>query len=168
MTNCHTANVNIPGLVIRTADHNDLEQLSDLERLVFGRLSYPYFVLRQLLDVHRDHWLVADRDATICGYALAAPSADGHSAWLLGLGVRPDHRGLGLGSALLARSLDLLRMTPVHQVRLTVEPGHASLTELYSSAGFCAEVTIRDYLGPGEDRVVMVAHLERNTEHDTV
>ncbi|KAA2266488.1 GNAT family N-acetyltransferase [Solihabitans fulvus] len=148
------------GLVIRPVQERDLGWLVELERLIFGNVSYPYFVLRQLFDIHQRHWLVAERDDQPCGYVLGAPSSDGHSGWLLGLGVHPDHRGLGLGAELTARSLRLLRDAAVRQVRLTVEPDSAVLVRLYEAAGFRVERTVRDYLGPGEDRTIMVAHLD--------
>lgn len=161
MTGHHASDARIPGLVIRTAQERDLTSVSELDRLVFGNLSYPRFVLRQLLDLHQDHWLIASRGAALCGYGLAVPSSDGSSGWLLGLCVHPDHRGLGLGLTLLTRSLDQLWQASVRIVRLTVQPGSGGLIRLYQSAGFRLEQTVRDYLGPGEDRVIMALQLDR-------
>lgn len=50
-----------------------------------------------------------------------------------------------------------LRRERVHEVRLTVEPTNAAAIMLYRSLGSAAEGGVRrDYLGPGEDRLIMV------------
>jgi ribosomal protein S18 acetylase RimI-like enzyme len=154
----HASGARIPGLVIRTVRERDLAPVSELDRLVFGRLRYP--LLRQLLDLHRDHWLIASRGTALCGYGLAVPSSDRRSGWLLGLCVHPDHRRLGLGLVLLTRSLDQLWLASVRIVRVTVKPGSGAV-RLYQSVGFRAEKTVRDYLGPGEDRVITALRLDR-------
>ena len=61
---------------------------------------------------------------------------------------------------LLTRSLDQLWLASVRIVRVTVKPGSGAV-RLYQSVGFQAEKTVRDYLGPGEDRVIMALRHDR-------
>jgi ribosomal protein S18 acetylase RimI-like enzyme len=140
---------------IRAAETADLGELSALDRSVFGELAYPYFVLRQLFDVHREFWLVAPAAGELVGYSLGVPSADRSTGWLLGLGVRVEHRRRGYGRALTAASLRRLRAAGVHDVRLTVEPDNQPAVALYLELGFTDHDYRRDYLGRGEDRLIM-------------
>jgi len=52
------------------------------------------------------------------------------------LGVDPDHRGKGVGSAVLAAGLSLLRQRGVDIVQLTVDSDNGAALALYSAAGF--------------------------------
>jgi mycothiol synthase len=52
------------------------------------------------------------------------------------LGVDPDHRGKGVGSAVLAAGLSLLRRRGVGIVQLTADSGNRSALALYGAAGF--------------------------------
>jgi mycothiol synthase len=52
------------------------------------------------------------------------------------LGVDPDHRGKGVGSAVLAAGLSLLRQRGVNILKLTVDSENDAALALYSAAGF--------------------------------
>lgn len=52
------------------------------------------------------------------------------------LGVDPDHRGKGVGSAVLAAGLSLLRRRGVGVVQLTVDSSNHAARALYNAAGF--------------------------------
>lgn len=140
---------------IRPARPDDLDQLRALDLAVFGGLAYPYFVLRQMFDVYRECWLVADHPDGLAGYSLGVPTLDRTLAWLLALAVAPGHRNLGYGRRLTLGSLALLRRMDVPEVRLTVQPGNEPAIALYRGIGFAVTGLHRNYLGPGEDRVIM-------------
>lgn len=145
-----------PTLVIRSAHESDLPELHRLDNEVFESTPYPYYVLRQLFDADSDHILVLDDGGSLYGYALFVTSRDGQVSWVLSLAVAPDRRGLGLGRLLMLEVLRRLRGEGVHEVRLTVEPANAAAIALYRSLGFSSEEEVRrDYLGPGEDRLIM-------------
>jgi ribosomal-protein-alanine N-acetyltransferase len=151
---------------IRQATLEDLAELHGVDEVVFGALAYPIFVLRQFIDVHQRHFLVA-ADPSLLGYALAAYPAHSDEAWLLGLGVRPEARAYGYGRALLARCLERLRRDGARCVRLTVEPGNHPAIRLYESADFRISDLQRDYYGPGEHRYLMCAALDDQPEFAT-
>jgi ribosomal protein S18 acetylase RimI-like enzyme len=53
-----------------------------------------------------------------------------------------------------------LRRERVHEVRLTVEPTNAAAITLYRTLGFSTDGRVhRGYLGPGEDRLIMVLEM---------
>jgi ribosomal-protein-alanine N-acetyltransferase len=148
---------------IRPVRHDELDELRDLDHVVFGKLAYPPFVLRQLFDMYREYWLVAEHPSGsgLAGYSLGAPTPDRSGAWLLGLAVAPDCRNLGFGERLTLESMELLRSRGVPKVSLTVEPANVVAIALYRRVGFVITGVGQDYFGPGEDRTIMTRVLTR-------
>lgn len=147
-------------LTLREADEDDLPELLRVDREAFPEDPYPYFVLRQLVDVHAGRLLVLADGPRLHGYVLYVTSHDRHGSWVMSLGVTRDQRGRGLGRRLMREVLRRLRAEGVREARLTVEPANAPAIMLYRSLGFDAGDGIRrDYFGPGEDRVVMLLRL---------
>jgi len=144
-----------PTGVVRTAAEADLAQLSRIDNEIFPHDAYPFFVLRQLFEVHGERFLVLDCDSTLAGYSLLATTPDGKQSWVLGLGVVPHARGFGHGRRLMVESLDRLAADRVSEVRLSVEPTNVVALNLYASLGFS---TVRDcpgYFGAGNDRLIL-------------
>jgi ribosomal protein S18 acetylase RimI-like enzyme len=150
---------------IRPADLADLHRVHAVDREVFGHIAYPYFVLRQMWDVYRDCWLVADQPGGLSGYSLGVPTPDGRAGWLLALAVVPDQRNRGYGKRLTLASLCLLRSMGVREVFLTVDPCNQAAMTLYRGIGFSVVGLHRNYLGPEEDRVVMARPFAGSVPH---
>ncbi|MET9829358.1 GNAT family N-acetyltransferase [Streptomyces sp. NPDC006385] len=147
-------------LTMRGVTEADLNELLRVDREVFPDDPYPYFVLRQHVDVHGDRILVLDDGECLHGYVLFVTTSDGYVCWVLSLAVSADQRGRGLGKRLMHEVLRQVRRERVHEVRLTVEPTNAAAIMLYRSLGFSTEGGVRrDYLGPGEDRLIMTLRL---------
>lgn len=144
-------------VVIRTVKEQDLESLHALDKEIFDGMAYPYFVLRQLLDLHARHCLLADDGTRLVGYCLGAVSAapDPHTGWLLGLGVSRELRGGGYGRDLAKETLRRLREDGARRVQLAVEPDNDPAIHLYESLGFRVVEYRTDYSGPGGDRMIM-------------
>jgi [ribosomal protein S18]-alanine N-acetyltransferase len=150
-----------PDVVIRPIVESDLPALLALDAAVFDSLPFPEFVVRQLFDLHHECWLVAEDGRGLRGYTLAVPASDGSCGWVLGLAVLEEHRRKGCGRLLTQAAIDLLTKAGVPVAKLTVEPDNCAAIELYEAAGFRIDdpTVLVDYLGPGEDRIVMVARL---------
>ncbi|WP_406459952.1 GNAT family N-acetyltransferase [Streptomyces sp. NBC_01622] len=146
-------------LCIRSAVENDLPALASLDAEAFPMEPYPFFVLRQLFDVYRDHLLVVDDGHLLYGYLIATPPDAGLS-WILSLGVTRGLRGHGLGRRLMVQSLGQLRSEHAHEVRLTVAPDNDRAVSLYEHLGFTQTGDVqKDYLGPGKHRILMTLEL---------
>ncbi|MGW2650984.1 N-acetyltransferase family protein [Streptomyces sp. NPDC001393] len=147
-------------LTIRAVTEADLPQLARADREIFREDAYPYFVLRQLFDLHGDRLLVLDDGESLYGYVLYVTTPDRDRSWILSLGVTLGQRGQGLGRRLMLEVLRRLRAEGVSEVRLTVEPGNDGAVLLYRSLGFASDAGPRkDYFGPGEDRLIMTLGL---------
>ncbi|MFE6482975.1 GNAT family N-acetyltransferase [Streptomyces sp. NPDC057757] len=140
---------------IRHADEADLPDLRRLDTELFPALAYPHFVLRQLLELHPDGLFVLEDDASLHGYILSATTEDSTEAWILSLGVSEKLRGRGQGRRLMQQALRNLRDAGVQEVLLTVEPANAAAIALYMSLGFTPQGHLKDYFGPGHDRLLL-------------
>ncbi|MCN9239542.1 GNAT family N-acetyltransferase [Streptomyces sp. RY43-2] len=147
-------------LTMRGVTEADLPELVRVDREAFPEEPYPYFVLRQLFDLHGDSLLVLDDGERLHGYVLFVTTSDGYRSWIASLGVTRDQRGRGLGRRLMLEVLRRLRAERVREARLTVEPTNAAAITLYRSLGFSCDEGVRpDYFGPGEDRLIMTLGL---------
>jgi ribosomal protein S18 acetylase RimI-like enzyme len=135
---------------------DELDELHKLDTEIFADLAYPYFVLRQLFDVHRDALLALEHDGRLVGYSLAVTGGDS-VGWYLALGVEQSHRARGYGRLLAEASIRLVEVRGVAEIRLTVEPENSAAIALYESMGFTSQPhATLNYLGPGRTRMLMV------------
>ncbi|MEC3958130.1 GNAT family N-acetyltransferase [Nocardia sp. CDC153] len=139
----------------RTASLADLDAIHALEVSEFAHLAYPYFVLRQLFELHGANWTVAEEAGEVCGYVLTAIGGAG-AAWFLGFAVAADCRGQGYGRALLEAALDQCRRARADQVFVTVKPANRTAYHLYKEVGFVWAHHEATYFGADEPRDVLV------------
>ena len=141
---------------IRTPDEKDLQQLFKIDHASFGEdEGYPFFFLRQLFDAHRHDFLLLERDGELCGYALPVIGARTDQAWLLALGVHPDHQGQGCGRALLEAAVRHVQEAGARRMDLVVRPDNDPALRLYRSCGFIGDELHVGYYGAGRDRILM-------------
>ena len=106
-------------------------------------------------------WVVAtDNAGRLLGAALFAPEPFGDGVWnLYFLAVGQDGHGRGVGSSLVSHVEHTLRAKGESTARiLIVETSSGGAYEgarrFYASRGFHREAVIREFYGPGEDKVV--------------
>ena len=92
-----------------------------------------------------DGWVITDPNRTIVGHALVSPDGEGKlKSWGV---VHPEHRGLGIGSALLnrmeARATERLRGLPDAVLHTAVTDMDIAGTALVRSHGFAHVRTFR-------------------------
>lgn len=125
-----------------------------------GREMVP--MLPKLFFVHFEGTsFVADDDdgqlaGFICGF-FSQSNAD--EAYLHFVGVAPEQRGTGLGRALYERFFQAARTEGRSLVRSVTSPANESSVAFHEALGFEVERLVRDYDGPGEDRVLFVKRL---------
>lgn len=142
-------------VLIRGINDADIGAVAEVDAELFGDLAYPYFAMRQLLDVHRRHCLVLEQGESLVGYSLGALGGVPATGWLLGLGVLPPQRGYGYAAELVRRTVDRLHADGAESVLLTVEPDNAPAIHVYEARGFRIAGYDATYFGPREGRLIM-------------
>ncbi|PXX63274.1 ribosomal-protein-alanine N-acetyltransferase [Nocardia tenerifensis] len=140
--------------VYRFACLADLADVAAIEAERFGDQAYPYFVLRQLFDLHGANWLIVEVDGVVLGHVLVALTPD-RRGWLLSLAVSTRSCGRGYGSTLLAEAISLCRQRAMRSVLITVRPTNRTAYDLYRRIGFAWTGYEERYFGAGEPRDVL-------------
>ena len=128
-------------------------QVAALEQVCFSDPWSEASVAGELAN-ELSFWLVAVEGETVLGYVGSQTVLD--STDILNVAVSPDHRGRGIGRALLTELEQRLRQQGVTEVLLEVRPSNAPAIALYTSLGF-VQVGRRPnyYLNPREDALIL-------------
>lgn len=144
-------------LVIRHAEPEDAEalhQLYKLPRVIWGTLQMPYPSLKmwreRLADPPPNFTnLVATAEGVIVGQLglrVFSERARRRHVATLGMAVRDDWHGRGVGSALMEAALDLAdNWLNVRRVELEVYTDNTPAVHLYEKYGFVVEGRQRDF-----------------------
>lgn len=143
-------------IIVRAAESEDADALLRVatgKHVRHGTLQMPYQSLvswRERLATEKPgfHRLVAERDGQVVGMAglLVVESPRRRHVGQMGMMVRDDHQGMGIGRALLEAILDLAdNWLNLHRIELEVYTDNAAGIHLYESHGFVIEGTMRDY-----------------------
>ncbi|SEW17868.1 ribosomal protein S18-alanine N-acetyltransferase [Natrinema salifodinae] len=144
---------------IRPAERADLLAVVRIENASFSQ-PWPYDAFDRFLG--EPGFLVAETDGEIAGYVVADVTQKlgrslGH---VKDIAVHPDHRGDGVGSALMSRSLGVLAAHGADTVKLEVRRSNDGAKRLYREFGFEPLRRVPGYYGNGEDAIVMLRNLD--------
>lgn len=145
-------------VTIRPAERADLLAVVRIENASFSQ-PWPYDAFERFLG--EPGFLVAEHDGAIAGYIVADVTqqvgrALGH---VKDIAVHPDHRGDGVGSTLLSRSIGVLAAHGSQTVKLEVRRSNDGAKRLYREFGFDPLRRVPEYYGDGEDAIVMIRKL---------
>jgi [ribosomal protein S18]-alanine N-acetyltransferase len=144
-----------PEVGIRRATIDDLDRIVTLEQEAFGARGYPAFVVRQFWDASPRGLLVATVNGDLAGYVLVVAPAGNTTGWVLSVVVDSHSRGQSWGRRLLEAGVAVLKELGMQRMLVTADPDNSAVRTLYTRVGFHPETTLHDYLGPGEDRLLM-------------
>lgn len=143
-------------MTIRPANPSDLKAIQDLNHELFKHdaewishlvMDWPYdpetgeAYFKGLIDSSDKFCFVAESDGEIIGY-LAGTISKPESyrtlkrAELENMFVKPDHRGQGIGSKLVAEFKHWCQKRGVQKILVIASEPNASAIEFYKSAGF--------------------------------
>lgn len=136
----------------------DLAAIAAIEAAAY-EFPWSQQIFRDCLDAGHKCWTLTAHGIVI-GYGILSSGAG--EAHLLNLCIAPAQQGLGHGSRLLQRMLDLARWDGARRVFLEVRPSNSLAQAMYERAGF-NEVGRRPNYYPArrgrEDAIVMAMEL---------
>lgn len=141
--------------MIRAATVADVQAIAALEDEALGADAWSEGLVHEgvIGNLPTIHYLVAEHEAAVAGYAVA--SAAGDIAELQRIAVRPDARRSGLASMLLDEVVRLARADGADRLLLEVRDTNAGALAFYATRGF-VEVDRRPrYYRDGAPAVVL-------------
>ena len=109
-----------------------------------------------------DLWFTYVRDGVPLSLGFCEPERMTEGTWnLLAIGVRPDHQGTGIGTAML-RYLEGHLAAQGERVLLIETMGTAQFERtrsFYRKHGYTEEARIREFYAAGADKIVFWKHL---------
>ena len=137
---------------IQPATWRDLRPIVALEKVCFGRDSWPWPELLAALTFPGTIRLKAELEGRMVGFAIGDRRGRRDLGWVASVGVHPDYRRRGLGRQLLAACEQGLE---THRVRLSLRRSNEAALELYLQAGYSHVDLWPKYYRDGEDALVM-------------
>ena len=144
-------------IIVRRAEPRDAEALCatfSAPQAMAGTLQLPLPSVevwrKRIADTPaEDYFLVAEAGGEVVGNAglhVAAKSPRRRHAGYIGMSVRDDWHGKGVGSALMAAMIDIAdNWLGYRRLELTVYTDNAAALALYRKFGFEIEGTLREY-----------------------
>ena len=145
--------------IIRLASTADVLALAELEQATYQSEGYPVALFYQAIAQWPQTQLVATAVTTdtVQGYIMAAPGEQTDDLWIMSLLVASEARGQGLGKQLLQALLESTKQQSnnYRTATLTVAPHNTAAIALYQQQGFVQLTLKPDFMGPGEDRLLL-------------
>jgi ribosomal-protein-alanine N-acetyltransferase len=119
-------------VALRTMVHDDVAQVSDIERRSYD-FPWSHGVFRDCL-LAGYHCVVIQRNNQVIGYSILSVAAG--EAHILNLCVDPSYREHGYGEQLLDEILDRAALVEVREIFLEVRPSNVKAIALYKKKDF--------------------------------
>jgi ribosomal-protein-alanine N-acetyltransferase len=148
----------VPGsaVVIQPATWRDLSAVRYLETVCFPRDAWPLWDILGVLTLPQVVRLKALADGRLVGFIAADVRPSQKVAWIATIGVLPDFRQRGIGSALLQACEARITLP---RVRLNVRPSNQGAIRLYQRSGYHQVGLWPRYYQDGEDALIMEKEL---------
>ncbi len=117
---------------LRNMDHDDLAQVSDIERLSYD-FPWSHGVFRDCL-LAGYSCMVLEHGSAVVGYGILSIAAG--EAHILNLCVNSEFRGLGYGDRILDNIIERAQYAEVSAIFLEVRPTNSHALSLYRKKGF--------------------------------
>ena len=145
--------------LVRKIDPKITQRLVELDKEAFGEGGMNEWHLVPIIRHGRVYVLKKDKE--IIGSIQYLLDWDNpQKAYMVGVSIAKESRGLGLGTELLTETLKTVFTGTIKEVELTVDPANVRAVKIYESKlGFKVTHSRTNEYGEGEDRLVMTLSL---------
>ena len=144
------------GLRFEPMDMRHIDAVLAIEKDVYP-FPWSHQVFVATLSEGHECWVACDAAQAVVGYFVLMQVLD--EAHLLTIAVRRDEQGRGIGTRLLARTIEVARGIPVESILLEVRPSNVRAVDLYAHYGFNEIGRRKNYYeapeGKREEAIVM-------------
>jgi ribosomal protein S18 acetylase RimI-like enzyme len=146
--------LNPPGnqFTLEQATWRDLNAVRLIEKACFPQDAWPLWDIIGVLTFPNIVRLKALIDGQVVGFIAGDPRPVERLAWIATVGVLPEYRNRGIGTALL-KAMEAKLTVP--RLRLCVRISNESAIQLYNHLDYQRIDTWKRYYGDGEDAVIM-------------
>ena len=137
---------------VEQATWRDLNQLRNIEKVCFPQDAWPLWDLIGVLTLPNVVRLKAVADDRMVGFIAGDIRHSENMAWVATVGVLPEYRGRGFGTALMSACEEQLG---IPTIRLSVRLSNEGAVRLYQRLGYQTVGIWPSYYLDGEDAVVM-------------
>jgi len=137
---------------VEQATWRDLNQLRNIEKVCFPQDAWPLWDLIGVLTLPNVVRLKAVADNRMVGFIAGDIRNSEKMAWIATVGVLPEYRGRGVGTALMKACEEQL---DIPTIRLSVRLSNEGAVRLYQHLGYQRVGIWPNYYLDGEDAVVM-------------
>ena len=140
------------GVSIGPASLRDLRAVLNLARVCFGVDAWPLLDVMSALVWPGGVRLKATAGGRLVGLAIAEQAWSDGISMIASIGVDPEFRRRGIGSALLSRCEELL---PGNLIRLTVRADNPPAIRMYEKFGYTFFSRVLNYYRDGQSGLIM-------------
>lgn len=137
---------------IQPASWRDVNAVLQLERICFPKDMWPIWDIVGVLTLPNVVRLKAMRDGSLVGFAAVDQRHNEKTGWIATLGVLPDYRRQGIGSALLE---DCEQRAGLPCMKLSVRASNRTALGLYHNHGYQPIDVWQGYYLDREDAIVL-------------
>jgi ribosomal protein S18 acetylase RimI-like enzyme len=152
-----TAAISDSRAIIEPATWRDLNALRHLEQICFPQDAWPLWDLIGVLTFSNVFRIKATANGQMVGFIAADLHRSENLAWIATVGVIPEYRRQGIGSALLVAVEEQIG---VSSIRLSVRVSNRPALNLYDRLGYHRYGTWPHYYADGEDALVLEKNLK--------
>ena len=152
-----TAAISDSRAIIEPATWRDLNALRHLEQICFPQDAWPLWDLIGVLTFSNVFRIKATANGQMVGFIAADLHRSENLAWIATVGVLPEYRRQGIGSALLVAVEEQIGLS---SIRLSVRVSNLPALNLYDRLGYHRYGTWPHYYADGEDALVLEKNLK--------
>lgn len=162
-----TALRNVGNYIVRRCEQEDLPSVIEINMSTLPEHYSDYF-FESILKELPESFLIAELDGKVVGYIMCKLEFGFSNFRKLGfvkkghvvsVAVRDEHRGKGLGKALMQEATSGLIAKKADEIYLEVRVSNESAVKMYERLGFVIKTKIRAYYRDGEEAYLMALEL---------